>query len=421
MKKNKILYILIFVMGMFGFNCNVYAAKELSCLYEKDDSWNKHDKVLLIQYSDGSRKIMKNAKDVSLDEEGWYISSASASNFVDNITLSNGNLTDCPTYVGTETGGKVLFSNKDEKKVKLNGENYKLEWFGLETADEKVEEPKLTDITTPESTSGWLTTLDNDRYTGSCLYEFQLDDGQIHYVQIDFGKNNILFTEYDPAKEYNGTNYSGVKDFQETETSPGQKDDWEYSFENDSNFTITEFLDTFEGECASIIKVDRDTSGSYDNNGTQTIKSKKSIKTTLFYGSSSGTSYYLVDVRGINPLTEKNLVLLGETSIDFLEWEKIENCEDLLGEDLAGILNAIWNLIKIGVPIILIVLGVMDFAKATFSGNEEEMKKTQAKFIKRVIIAIAIFLIPTLLEVLLNLAHEIWPNNIGTDICGILG
>ena len=35
----------------------------------------------------------------------------------------------------------------------------------------------------------------------------------------------------------------------------------------------------------------------------------------------------------------------------------------------------------------------LDFAKAIFSGNEDGMKKAQAKFIKRVIIAVVIFLI----------------------------
>jgi hypothetical protein len=49
------------------------------------------------------------------------------------------------------------------------------------------------------------------------------------------------------------------------------------------------------------------------------------------------------------------------------------------------------------------------------------MKKAQSKFIKRLIIAIVIFLIPTLLSFILKLANDIWGifgENI--DLCGII-
>ena len=47
------------------------------------------------------------------------------------------------------------------------------------------------------------------------------------------------------------------------------------------------------------------------------------------------------------------------------------------------------------------------------------MKKAQSKFIKRIIIAAMIFLIPVLLGFILKVANSVW-GNIGTDICGIL-
>ena len=50
------------------------------------------------------------------------------------------------------------------------------------------------------------------------------------------------------------------------------------------------------------------------------------------------------------------------------------------------------NIVKIGIPILLIGLGTLDFSKAIFSGKEDDMKKNQEKFIKRIIISVCIFL-----------------------------
>lgn len=100
-----------------------------------------------------------------------------------------------------------------------------------------------------------------------------------------------------------------------------------------------------------------------------------------------------------------------------VEYEAL-SCEDLLGEELVGYIQQIVNIIKIVVPILLIVLGTIDFGKAIFVNDEGEMKKAQTKFIKRLIIAVAFFLVPTLITLLLNIAHSIWPS-IEASVCGI--
>ena len=53
--------------------------------------------------------------------------------------------------------------------------------------------------------------------------------------------------------------------------------------------------------------------------------------------------------------------------------------------------------------ILLIVLSIMDFIKAVASDSEDEMKKVSAKFVKRLIVAALIFLIPLILEFLLGI------------------
>ena len=112
---------------------------------------------------------------------------------------------------------------------------------------------------------------------------------------------------------------------------------------------------------------------------------------------------------------------------DILE---ILDCKTLLGGEegdstLLDIIKFLLNAIKILIPIILLVLGSIDFIKAIFAQDEGAIKKAQATFIKRLIIAVVIFLIPSVLKALLNIASGIWPNVITPDssgnfFCGIL-
>ena len=64
-------------------------------------------------------------------------------------------------------------------------------------------------------------------------------------------------------------------------------------------------------------------------------------------------------------------------------------------------------LIQIAVPILLIIWGMLDFAKATIGGDEDAIKKGQKIFIKRLIAAIIVFLIVTIVTIVLNAVHTI--------------
>lgn len=60
-----------------------------------------------------------------------------------------------------------------------------------------------------------------------------------------------------------------------------------------------------------------------------------------------------------------------------------------------GLLRAVLNLIRIFVPILLLIFGTLDLAKAIIAGKEDEMKKFQSALIKRILYAAVVFLIPT--------------------------
>lgn len=101
-------------------------------------------------------------------------------------------------------------------------------------------------------------------------------------------------------------------------------------------------------------------------------------------------------------------------------WKTL-SCSDIIpeGSKTQELLKTIINMIKIAVPVLLLIFGVIDFGSAIFAQEEGNIKKAQGKFIKRLIIAVIIFLIPSILNVILSIAHTVWPN-ISPDFCGIL-
>ena len=60
------------------------------------------------------------------------------------------------------------------------------------------------------------------------------------------------------------------------------------------------------------------------------------------------------------------------------------------------------NYVKILGPILVVILSSIDFAKSIIASDDENMKKAERKLVVRLILAVAVFLIPTLVSVLLN-------------------
>lgn len=66
---------------------------------------------------------------------------------------------------------------------------------------------------------------------------------------------------------------------------------------------------------------------------------------------------------------------------------------------LGPIINLLKNVVRILqflIPIGLILFGILDLGKAVIAGKEDEMKKAQNTLIKRVIYAVAVFLVVTI-------------------------
>ena len=76
---------------------------------------------------------------------------------------------------------------------------------------------------------------------------------------------------------------------------------------------------------------------------------------------------------------------------------------DLIPGAIAGIISIVINIIKIGVPIILIILGMIDMGKAVASQKEDEIKKGQKTLISRCIAAGIVFFVVAIVQLMMSI------------------
>ncbi len=74
--------------------------------------------------------------------------------------------------------------------------------------------------------------------------------------------------------------------------------------------------------------------------------------------------------------------------INFLEI----NCNEFATSDIGGLIRTVYNAIRIGVPIILIIVGMVGMGKAIAQQKEDEIKKAQSTLVKQAVAALIVFL-----------------------------
>ena len=70
---------------------------------------------------------------------------------------------------------------------------------------------------------------------------------------------------------------------------------------------------------------------------------------------------------------------------------------------LANIISIIYNVIRIGIPLILVIMGMLDLGKAVISQKEDDIKKNQKIFVSRLIAAALVFFVFTIVKLVLSL------------------
>lgn len=91
-------------------------------------------------------------------------------------------------------------------------------------------------------------------------------------------------------------------------------------------------------------------------------------------------------------------------------------CEGIFTSDIKDMISTALKYPRIIVPILLILFGTLDFAKAVISSKEDEMKKAQSKFIRRLIAGVAVFLVPVFIDVIISFSNLVW-EGMGYEMC----
>lgn len=83
---------------------------------------------------------------------------------------------------------------------------------------------------------------------------------------------------------------------------------------------------------------------------------------------------------------------------------EVTGCE-VVPEVVRKWINISLNVVKYMALVLVIVLGVLDFIKAAGAGEPDSMKKAGQSFIKRLVAVIILFLLPMIIELILNLIN----------------
>lgn len=92
----------------------------------------------------------------------------------------------------------------------------------------------------------------------------------------------------------------------------------------------------------------------------------------------------------------------------------------ILGPKMVGILSWFVKVIRLGVPVLVIILGMIDFLRILFSGEDKVYKDAFVKFVKRLIIGVVIIFVPYIIQLAVKLSGIESQYGIDDFYCGII-
>lgn len=112
-------------------------------------------------------------------------------------------------------------------------------------------------------------------------------------------------------------------------------------------------------------------------------------------------------------------IKIGETLNDYKKGTDLynglnKNKKCYMSDRLIKWISNIFKWAKYIGPVLVIILGILDFIKAIASQSDDEMKKAQGRFVKRLISAALLYLVPYLIEFALDAF------NLVSDYCDII-
>lgn len=128
----------------------------------------------------------------------------------------------------------------------------------------------------------------------------------------------------------------------------------------------------------------------------------KGIMNNSHFFSFSHTIYLLDEDQEFNGISN-----VDDSGIDMSKYNQEQDCEGLLGDpekedSVAWLLQKALNIVQVVGPLLVVVLSSIDFVKVIVNGDDDAMAKAGKKLGIRLVLAAALFFIPTLVMVLLD-------------------
>lgn len=84
-------------------------------------------------------------------------------------------------------------------------------------------------------------------------------------------------------------------------------------------------------------------------------------------------------------------------------------CKGIIGSegipgDVASIIHYIYLSVQVLVPVVLIIFGMIELGKAITAQKEDEISHAKSSFLKKLIIAVVVFLVLAIVELVFNFA-----------------
>lgn len=99
---------------------------------------------------------------------------------------------------------------------------------------------------------------------------------------------------------------------------------------------------------------------------------------------------------------EKQICSSEKRKVNKIIKENKDNCGQIFNEDFNKFVKNVMMIFYIAGPILLILFGSLDFAKATVSSEKDALKKASTRFAKRLTATLLLFLTPTIINIILS-------------------
>ena len=385
--KKRICLLLTLIISIFVGIKSVGAAKELTCFYDQQVYWD----IMLYQNANGDL-FVANADFSSFDIKEWFdntsinwricnskdtvgIGTSCQFDFESTTVYTNGQLTECPSYIDGDA--RILEGTNNVFKFYDKGAF----WFGIGTnplTDKKYEAHRIFKNEFSDEVNN---EIESNDWFAKCVYDKEVAGA---------AAKETLFLYFNAEKSllYNETQNIKIED-------------------NSISYDVQTLKELYDSKICPMFLYEEYIDDQYI-----------SVSDKTYHIQNPGNGSFGCLPMGMGAANSSSQCVyrfkFNEDRTEFYESttlppiDEIDDCSDLFSDDFIKVIDDFMFYVKIFVPILLIGYGIFDFTKAIFSGSEDDMKKSQKLFFSRLIGALLVFISPIIIKLLLELGNNVW-------------